>query len=235
MTQVYTADGKMIPVTVIQAGPCVVLQVKTAQPVAGKSRSEGYDALQLGFDEAPLRHATLPQQGHALKAGTTPRRFIQEIRFDARDGKPAVAAGATLTVEQFANIGYVDIVGVTKGKGFQGVMKRHKFGGQPASHGTERKHRSPGSIGGMAPGAPGRGIKKGKRLPGHMGHVRRTTRNAEVISTDPANNILVVQGNVPGPKGGYLFIRESKTLRGPKPAPRAQPVKAKTKTIVKKK
>ena len=219
MTQVYTEDGRLRPVTVIQAGPCVVLQVKTVDPPAGKVRGDGYYALQLGFEDLPLRRATLPLQGHALKAGATPKRFIREIRLAA---KPEAAAGSTVTVEAFNNVGFVDITGQSKGKGFQGVMKRHHFGGQPASHGTERKHRSPGSIGGMAPGAPGRGIKKGKRMPGHMGDVRVTTRNHEVISVDAANNLLVIVGNVPGSKDGYLFIRESKTRPGPKPAPRVE-------------
>ena len=238
MTQMYTADGKLIPVTVIQAGPCVVLQVKGTEPAAGQTKSDGYEALQLGFEDKPLRSATLPEQGRALKAGTTPKRFVREIRFDPKkDGKVAGKVGDTLTVEQFGDgqavkIGYVDVTAISKGKGFQGVMKRHGFGGQPASHGTERKHRSPGSIGGMAPGAPGRGIKKGRRMGGHMGDVRITSRNHEVIVADPANNILVIQGSIPGAKGAYLFIRESKTRRGPKPAPRVQ--EAVTKKILKK-
>lgn len=234
MTQVYSEDGRLRPVTVIQAGPCVVMQVKAVEPPAGKVRGDGYYALQLGFDDNPLRRATLPSQGHAAKAGTTPKRFIRELRLKAA---PAAKAGDTLTVEQFLKkegdkvdfaVGFVDVTAASKGKGFQGVMKRHHFGGQPGSHGTERKHRSPGSIGGMAPGAPGRGIKKGKRLPGHMGHVRITTRNHEVVSVDPANNLLVIVGNVPGPNGGYLFIRESKTRPGPKPPPPAAAEKKKT-------
>jgi large subunit ribosomal protein L3 len=238
MTSVYTADGKMIPVTVIQAGPCVVMQVKTAEPPAPGKKSDGYSALQLGFDDKPLKRATFPEQGRALKAGTAPKRFIREVRFDARDGKPQATVGSTLTVEQFGNaekilIGYVDITATSKGKGFQGVMKRHGFGGQPASHGTERKHRSPGSIGGMAPGAPGRGIKKGKRMSGHMGDVRVTSRNHEIISVDPASNILVVKGSIPGANGTYLFVRESKTRRGPKPEIKKVEVKEK-KVIVKK-
>jgi large subunit ribosomal protein L3 len=217
MTQVYTEDGRLRPVTVIQAGPCVVMQVKTVEPPPGKVRGDGYYALQLGFDDKPLRRTTLPAQGHAAKAGTTPKRFIREIRLKT---KPEAAAGSTVTVEAFAGVGFVDITGRSKGKGFQGVMKRHHFGGQPASHGTERKHRSPGSIGGMAPGAPGRGIKKGKRMPGHMGDERVTSRNHEVIRVDAANHVLVVAGSVPGARDGYLFIRESKTRPGPKPPPR---------------
>jgi len=230
MTQIYSKEGQIIPCTVIKAGPCVVLQVKEAEASAGRARTDGYSAVQLGFDEKPLKRATLPEQGHALKAGTTPRRFVREHRLkQAATAKP----GDTVTVEAFTNVGFVDVTGTGKGKGFQGVMKRHHFGGQCASHGTERKHRSPGSIGGMAPGAPGRGIKKGKRLPGHMGGKRITTRNHEILIIDTAENLLVIRGNIPGAAGGYVFIRESKTRPGPKPEPRKQEVSAKGKAVTK--
>jgi large subunit ribosomal protein L3 len=244
MTQAYTADGKIIPVTVIQAGPCVVLRVKSATPAPGKTSGDGYDAIQIGYDEKPLKAARLSEQGEALKAGTTPKRFIREIRFHPnRDGKPSNKPGDTITVDQFVKkaesadakdsvlVGYVDVVATSKGKGFQGVMKRHHFGGQPASHGTERKHRSPGSIGGMAPGAPGRGIKKGKRMSGHMGDVRVTSRGHEVIGADHANNLLIIQGSIPGANGTYVMVRECKTRRGPKAAPKVVEGKAKGKTV----
>lgn len=204
MTRVFDEQGASVAVTVIQAGPCRVLQVRRSE---GK---DGYDAVQLGFEEIDPRRSTKPMIGHAGKAGWEPVRFVREIRLAVpTDTEP----GAEVTVELFKQHGvkYVDIVATSKGRGFAGVMRRHNFGGQPASHGTERKHRSGGSIGGHAPGAQGRGIKKGKRMAGQMGHRRCTVRNQILVSVDAEQHVLLVRGGVPGPNGGYVMVRASKT------------------------
>lgn len=205
MTRVYTEDGKAVPVTVIQAGPCSVLQVK-----ASGQTPDGYDAVQLGFEDVKPHRSTLPLIGHAAKSGTGPKRFVREIRMSE---PPETSTGDVWTVELFASaqVRYVDVTGTTKGRGFAGVMKRHGFGGQPGSHGTERKHRSPGSIGGHANLGLGRNIKKGKPMAGHMGHARRTSRNQELVRVDRENNLLLVKGSVPGPNGGYVVVRQAKT------------------------
>ncbi len=205
MTQVYDDQGNIVPVTVIQAGPCTVMQVRNA---GGK---DGYDAVQLGFQDVKPHRSTKPMIGHAARAGTGPKAFVREFRLTkATDAKP----GDVVTVETFElnKVQYVDVVGTTKGGGFTGVMKRHGFGGQPGSHGTERKHRSPGAIGAMA-GQRGRGrcIKKGKRMAGHMGHASRTSRNQKLVRVDKENDLLLVKGSVPGPNGGFLMVRQSKT------------------------
>ena len=207
MTRVYRDDGTIIPVTVIQAGPCTVLQVKKT----GET-SDGYNAVQLGYEDVKPHRSTLPMIGHSARAETGPKRIIKEIRMTE---SPEASSGDVWTVEVFEskNTHYVDIVGTTKGCGFAGVMKRYGFGGQPATHGTERKHRSPGSIGGHADLGTGRNIKKGKRMSGHMGHVRRTARNQELIRVDKGNNLLLVKGSVPGPNGGYVLVRQAKTKK----------------------
>ena len=207
MTRVYREDGKIVPVTVIQAGPCSVLQVKKAGQTA-----DGYNAVQLGFEDVKAHRSTLPMIGHAAVAGTGPKRFIREVRTQE---VPAAAPGDVWTVEMFEAAGtrYVDVVATTKGRGFAGVMKRHGFGGQPASHGTERKHRSPGGIGSNAPRGLGRAIKKGKQMPGHMGNVRRTSMNQELIRVDKDHNLLLVKGSVPGPNGAYVLVRQAKTRK----------------------
>ena len=204
MTRVYTPEGQAVPVTVIQAGPCAVLQVKKADA------ADGYSAVQLGFEDVKPHRATVPMIGHAAKAGTGPKRFIREIRLQET---PAASAGDVWTVEVFneAKTRYVDVIGTTKGHGFTVVMKRQNFWGQPASHGTERKHRSPGGIGGMAGRGLGRCVKKGKRMAGQMGGVRRTTRNQELVRVDKENNLLLVRGSIPGPNGGYVIVRQAKT------------------------
>jgi len=204
MTRVYAEDGTIVPVTVILAGPCSVLQVKNVDESLDR-----YNAVQLGFEDVKPHRSTLPMIGHAAVAGTGPKKFIREIRMTET---PKAAAGDVWTVEVFEAAGtqYVDIVGTTKGHGFTGVMKRHGFGGQPASHGTERKHRSPGSIGGHANLGLGRNIKKGKRMAGHSGSVRRTSRNQEIVGLDKENNLLLVKGSVPGPNGGYVLVRQAK-------------------------
>lgn len=207
MTRLYTESGQLIPVTLIQAGPCPVLQVKKSD-----GTRDGYDAVQLGFEDTKPHRSTLPEIGHAAKAGAGPKKFVREIRMAE---SPDAQTGDVWTVERFeeGDVKFVDVIGTTKGSGFTGVMKRHGFGGQPASHGTERKHRSPGSIGGHANLGTGRNIKKGKRMAGHMGHVRRTSRNQELVRVDKENHLLLVKGSVPGPNGGYVVVRQAKAKR----------------------
>lgn len=206
MTRVYTEDGEAVPVTVIQAGPCTVLQVKKDN---GK---DAYNAVQIGFEDIKPHRSTLPMIGHAASAGTGPKRVVREIRVE---GDAPDAPGDVWTVEVFEAAGtqHVDIVGTTKGRGYAGAMRRYGFGGQPASHGTERKHRSPGAIGGGAQRGRGRAIKKGKRMAGHMGNVRRTSRNQELVRVDKDNHLLLVRGSVPGPNGSYVFVRQAKAKK----------------------
>jgi large subunit ribosomal protein L3 len=203
MTRVFAEDGAAIPVTVVEAGPCPVLQVKTRE-------TDGYEAVQLGFERTKAARCRHPQIGHAKKAKTVPQRFVREIRLTEPTDRNI---GEIVTVKLFEeqNIKFVDIVGTTIGKGFQGVMKRHGFGGQPKSHGCERKHRSPGGIGASGDRGRGRCIKRGKPMAGHMGHVRRTVLNQRLISVDKDRNLLLIKGAVPGPKGGYVVVRRSKT------------------------
>jgi len=201
MTQIYDENGVMVPVTVIQAGPCPVMQVKTKE-------TDGYWALQLGYDDLKRSRQKAPQIGHAKKASATAKRFIREIRLAEATEKQA---GEQLTVDVFDGIQFVDIVGTTKGKGFQGVMRRHGFKGQPASHGCERKHRSPGGIGANSGGrGTSRTIRKGKKMAGHMGFVRCTTRNQRLMGVDKENNILWVKGSIPGPCNGYVVVSRAK-------------------------
>lgn len=206
MTRVYVDGDKSVPVTVIQAGPCSVLQVKTADD------KNGYHAVQLGFEDVKPHRSTIPMIGHAGKSGTGPKRFIKEVRLTEA---PSAESGDVWTVEVFEAAGtrHVDIIGTTKGAGYAGVMKRYGFGGQPASHGTERKHRSPGGIGANAPRGIGQSVKKGKRMAGHMGDVRRTSRCQELVRVDKENNLLLVKGSVPGPNGGFVLIRQAKTVK----------------------
>lgn len=207
MTQVYDADGILHPVTVVQAGPCTVLQVKQAD---GK---DGYNAVQLGFGDKKPKRATRPLLKHCEKAGAAgPKQFIREVRLP---GKPELAPGESVTVQGFVddNVVYVDVVGVSKGRGYAGVMKRHGFGGQPATHGTERKHRSPGSISmGMNRGH-GRGLRLGKKMTGHMGDVRVTSKHNRLVRVDAENNLLLIRGAIPGAPGGFVLVRRSHTRR----------------------
>lgn len=202
MTRVFDPDGRSLAVTLVEAGPCTVLQVKNKE-------RDRYDAVQLGFGDVKPARCKRPAIGHAGRAGTTPKCFVREVRLSEASDK---SAGDVVTLEEFEKQGveYVDVVGTTRGFGFQGAMKRHHYRGQGASHGTERKHRSPGSIGGMA-GDRGRGrsVKKGKRMAGHMGAARRTIRNQRLVRIDKDKNLLVIQGAVPGPMGGYVLVRQS--------------------------
>lgn len=206
MTQVFDEAGRVVPVTVLQAGPCTVLQVRSKE-------IDGYEAVQLGLGDVKAHRSTLPMIGHAAKARTSPKQFVREIRLDEPTER---VAGDLVTVDVFeeAGVEYVDVVGTTKGHGFQGVMKRHGFGGLPASHGVERKHRSAGSIGGSAPLGKGTSVKKGKKMPGHDGFVRRTASNQRLVSIDKERGLLLVRGSVPGPNGGFVIVRKAKNKGG---------------------
>jgi large subunit ribosomal protein L3 len=200
MTRIYDPKGTVVPVTVVQAGPCHVMQVKTL-------KSDGYEAVQLGFGDCKPKHSTFPLIAHAAKAGQAPKRHFREIRLKE---PTSLAVGTKVGVELFNDVKFVDVVGTSKGKGTAGVMKRHHFGGQPGSHGTERKHRSPGSIASRATwrgqcGKP----KKGLRMAGHMGMDRVTSRNHPLVKVDAENNLLLIKGALPGPNGGLLFVRKA--------------------------
>ena len=205
MTRVYDAKGAIIPVTVVQAGPCHVTQVKTA---AGK---DGYNAIQLGYEDVKAKFSTQPLIAHTAKAGVGPKRHFAEAK---QNEAPDFELGAVLDVKIFEGVQWVDVIGTSKGKGTAGVMKRHHFGGQCASHGTERKHRSPGSLASRATwrGQSGK-PKKGVRMAGHMGMDQVTTRNHLLFRIDAANNLLLIKGCLPGPNGGLLYVRKSKTAR----------------------
>ena len=203
MTQVYDESGKLLPVTVIQAGPCVVMQVKTIQ-------TDGYNAVQLGYDDVKPSRRKKPQVGHAEKANAAPKKFVKEMCLPD-SAEPQCKLGDSITVSAFAEDNFVDVVGTSKGKGFAGVMKRHGFHGFPASHGTERKHRAPGSISSFASDAGhGGSPKKGKKMAGHMGNCRVTTKSHRLVAIDQEKNLLVVKGSVPGPAGGYCLVRSAK-------------------------
>ncbi|HYJ80650.1 MAG TPA: 50S ribosomal protein L3 [Longimicrobiaceae bacterium] len=194
MTQIFDEAGSVVPVTVIEAGPCPVVQVRTGE-------KDGYTAVQLGFGAQKDRRASRAEKGHAVKAGLDAApAVLKEFRFSE-----APEVGATVTVDGFDKGGRVKVTGVTKGRGFQGVMKRYGFAGGPASHGATRIHRAPGSIG--AGTNPSRVIK-GKRMPGHMGHEQQTVRNLLVARVDAERNLLYVRGAVPGPVNGYVFIQK---------------------------
>jgi large subunit ribosomal protein L3 len=201
MTQIFDENARVVPVTVIQAGPCTVAQLKSPE-------RDGYAAVQLAYGEVRPRKVTKPVAGHYAKAGIEPRRHLVELRTDDAGD---YAVGQELKADVFAAGELVDVVGVSKGKGTAGVMKRHGFAGLSASHGTERKHRSPGSVGACA--TPGR-IFKGLRMSGHMGHERVTVLNLQVVKVDPDRNLLLVRGAVPGPKRGLVMLRSSVRARG---------------------
>jgi large subunit ribosomal protein L3 len=197
MTQIYADDGTAVPVTVIQAGPCLVVQRKTVE-------TDGYDAVQIGLvEDKPAKKVGRPREGHFKKAGVAPVREVVELRLDAgEDANP----GDSVNVSIFAEKEWVDVIGTSKGKGFQGVMKRHGFRGGRASHGS-MFHRAPGSIGQSA--YPSR-VMPGMRGTGRMGGERVTVKNLQVIKVDAEQNLIYVRGAVPGPKSGYLQIRRAK-------------------------
>lgn len=194
MTQLWDEDGRVVPVTVVKAGPCVVTQVRTPD-------SDGYSAVQIAYGAIDPRKVTKPVAGHFAKSGVPPRRFLVEVR---TDDASEYTLGTELTVERFDVGQRVDVVGRSKGKGIAGVVKRHGFKGLSASHGTERKHRSPGSIGGCA--TPSR-VFKGHRMAGRMGNVRTTVQNLKVQDVDADEGLIFLRGAVPGPSGTVLLVR----------------------------
>jgi len=213
MTQVYEEDGTVVPVTVVQAGPCNVLQVRS-------SERDGYTAVQLGFEDKPRRLATRAERGHVAKldskrakkradagvelvekAGCEPQRFVREFRGDSE-----LAVGDQVTVAAFEGVGRVDVTGTSKGRGFSGVMKRHNFAGQRASHGVKKVHRHAGGTGCSA--SPSR-LFKGRRMAGQYGNARVTMRNLELVRVLPEDNLLLIRGAVPGPNGGLVAIRQT--------------------------
>lgn len=195
MTQVFSDGDRLIPVTVVEVGPCVVTQVKTEE-------NDGYSAIQIGYGDVEERKVVKPLQGHFAKAKVAPKRYLAEVRTD----KPAeYKPGDMITAEIFSAGEKADIVGVSKGKGFQGVMKRHGFRGGPGGHGSHF-HRAPGSIGAAA--FPSR-VMKGRRMAGHMGSDRVTSINLEIVKVDPEQNIILIKGAVPGAKGSLIMIKES--------------------------
>ena len=199
MTQIYLEDGTAVPVTVLECGPCTVLQVRTEE-------RDGYAALQLGFADKKRKSDTAAERGHAKKVDAEPKRYVREIRQVSGTSVAEVAAGQTLTVEVFKEIARVDVVGTSKGRGFTGVIKRHGFKGLRATHGVKRMHRHPGSSG---PSADPARTRKGIRKPGQHGYTRVSVRNLKVVRVDPVNNLLLVRGAVPGPNGGFLTVRQT--------------------------
>jgi large subunit ribosomal protein L3 len=196
MTQVFDDEGRIVPVTVVQAGPCVVTRVRTPD-------ADGYSAVQLGFGQIDPRKVNKPISGHFDKAGVTPRRHMVELR---TDDAAEYELGQEITVEVFEAGQRIDVTGRSKGKGTAGVMKRHGFKGLSASHGTQRKHRSPGSIGGCA--TPGR-VFKGLRMAGRYGNTRTTVQNLTVHAIDADKGLLLIKGAVPGPNGGLILVRSA--------------------------
>ncbi|WP_106402390.1 50S ribosomal protein L3 [Actinocorallia populi] len=196
MTQVYDDEGRIVPVTVVLAGPNVVTQVRS-------SETDGYSAVQLGFGQIDPRKVNKPLAGHFEKAGVTPRRYLVELR---TDDAAEYTLGQEVLVSTFEAGQKIDVTGTSKGKGFAGVMKRHGFAGLGAGHGVQRKHRSPGSIGGCA--TPGR-VFKGLRMAGRMGSARKTIQNLTVHSVDAEKNLILIKGAVPGPNGGLVLVRNA--------------------------
>ncbi|MFC4053059.1 50S ribosomal protein L3 [Actinomadura syzygii] len=196
MTQVFDDEGRIVPVTVVQAGPCVVTQLKNQE-------KDGYSAVQIGFGQIDPRKVNKPRSGHFEKAGVTPRRYLVELR---ADDTTEYELGQEITASVFEAGQKIDVTGTSKGKGTAGVMKRHGFKGLGASHGTQRKHRSPGSIGGCA--TPGR-VFKGLRMAGRHGNARTTVQNLTVHAVDAEKNLLLIKGAVPGPNGGVVLVRDA--------------------------
>jgi len=199
MTQIFQEDGTIVPVTVLECGPCTVLQLKTEE-------RDGYSAIQLGFDDKRRKSANAAERGHAKLASAEPKRYIREIRQENAAGLEGIEIGKILTVEAFSNIKSVDVIGVSKGRGFAGVIKRHGFKGLRASHGVKRMHRHPGSSG---PSADPSRTYPGVRKPGHYGVARVTSKNLKVVKIDAESNLLLVRGAVAGPNGSYVTIRQS--------------------------
>jgi large subunit ribosomal protein L3 len=214
MTQLYDEAGQVVPVTVIQAGPCDVLQIRTVE-------RDGYEAVQLGFADKPRRLASRSARGHVArldskrskrraaggvetlpKAGCEPKRFVREIRGAAGE----LAVGGQVKVDALAGVAAIDVTAISKGRGFAGAIKRHNFSGQRATHGVKKCHRALGGTGASA--FPSR-VVKGKRMPGQLGNARTTVRNQKLVKVDAENNLLLVRGAIPGPNGGYVVIQET--------------------------
>ncbi len=225
MTQVYDAEGNMVPVTVVEAGPCTVLQVRTKD-------KDGYESVQMGFADKPRRLSTQAERGHVAaigskrsknraaagveipkKADCEPQRYVREFRKE--EGDADVEVGQKITVAAFDGVTAVDVVGLMKGRGTAGVMKQHGFGGLPASHGVKRHHRAPGSVAshGVERGGSG-AIKRGKKMTGRWGNSRVTIRNLLVVRIDPETNSILIKGAIPGPNGGYVVVRKSNKKKG---------------------
>ncbi len=205
MTRIFNEAGVSVPVTVIQVNPNVVTQVRT-------NEVDGYTGVQIGAGEIKPRNSTMPLIGHDAKAGSAPLRHHREFRVDAK-AAAGFELGQQLTVDALDGVKYVDVIGTSKGKGFQGGMKRHNFKGQQASHGVERKHRSPGSIGGHATNRGWSGkLKKGKRMAGHMGSDRVTVRSLDIVRIDKENNLVLVKGPIPGHNKAWVEIRPAVRL-----------------------
>lgn len=200
MTQTWV-DDKVVPVTVLRVEPMRIVQVKTAE-------HDGYNALQVTYGHRKPTKLNKPQAGHFEKAGVEPGKRLVELRLDSVDG---FEVGQEITVEQIPAGTIVDVTGTSRGKGFAGVMKRHNFGGQPASHGNNKTHRKPGAIGACA--FPAR-VFKGQRMPGHMGHEQVTTQNLQVVESDAERNLLLIKGAVPGPAGGVVLVRNAVKFAG---------------------
>jgi large subunit ribosomal protein L3 len=200
MTQVFQEDGSVVPVTVIEAGPCYVTQIRTEE-------RDGYHAVQLGYEPAKEKHLTKGQMGHLDRAGVSLLRYLREIRIREDE---AFELGQEVLVNIFEPGERVDVVGKSKGRGFAGVVKRYGFSGGPKTHGQSDRLRAPGSIGACA--SPGR-VWKGQRMPGRMGGKRVTSQNIEVVLVDPDRNLLAVKGSVPGPKGGFVIVKEARKQR----------------------
>ena len=194
MTQVFDDENRVVPVTVVEAGPCVVTQIRTAE-------TDGYNAIQIAFGDIDPRKTKKPQAGHFKKAGVTPRRHVAEIRMDDVSG---YEVGQDVTVDIFDGVDFVDVTGTSKGHGYAGAMKRHGFAGQGAAHGNQAAHRRVGGIGGAA--TPGR-VFKGKRMAGRMGQDRVTTQNLKVQKIDAESNLLLIKGAIPGVRGGLVTVK----------------------------
>ncbi|MEZ5174698.1 MAG: 50S ribosomal protein L3 [Acidimicrobiia bacterium] len=202
MTQIFDEENRAVPVTAIKAGPVVVTQIKRVD-------TDGYAAIQIAFKELAVGKTSRASSGHFAKAGVPPHRHLVEVRVDAVEG---YEVGQKITIADVLEAGQkADVTGISKGKGFAGVMKRHNFKGQGAGHGTHKVHRAPGSIGACA--TPAR-VFKGKRLPGRMGGDQVTTMNLEVMQVDPERNLVLLKGSVPGPKGSIIVLREAVKAHG---------------------
>jgi large subunit ribosomal protein L3 len=217
MTQIFNAEGKVIPVTVIEAGPCTVTQLKTAE-------NEGYNSVQLGFEDVKEKKLNKPQLGHLKKAGEAMKKYLREFRLDDCS---RFALGDVITADMFAEGDFVDVTGTSKGKGYAGVIKRFGAHRSPMSHGAGPMHRHQGSMGACS--TPSK-IYKGKMMPGHLGHEQVTVQNLDVVKVDPELNLIAVCGAVPGPKGGIVYIKSTvknnKVVKGPSGSGKVNPQKA---------